>query len=92
MIQFGSFFTPENAAALLDALAVQDPLGPWAEVPAEVQATVRANETERFCFLLNFTREPKVVTFKESTVDLLEERKLQGRAEISPYGVCLVRY
>ena len=92
VIQFGSFFTPENAAALLDALAVQDPLGPWAEVPAEVQATVRANETERFCFLLNFSREPKVVTFKESTVDLLEERKLQGRAEISPYGVCLVRY
>ena len=44
VVQFGSFFTPQNVTALLDALAIQDPLHAWAEIPAEVQATVRASE------------------------------------------------
>ena len=92
VVYFGSFFTPQNVTALLDALAIRDPLKAWAEIPAEVQATVRSNETERFCFLLNFTNEPKTVTFKESAFDLLEERELHGHAEIPPYGVRLVRY
>jgi hypothetical protein len=60
------------------------------DIPAEVQATVRSNEVERFCFLLNFTSEPKAVTFNESTFDLLE-RKVHGQAEIPPYGVRPVR-
>ncbi len=92
VIQFGCFFTAENVAGLLNTLGVQDPLGAWAEIPAEVQATVRANQTERFCFLLNFTGEQKVVNFRKSTQDLLEERELQGPSEIPRYGVRLVRY
>jgi len=92
VVYFGSFFTPQNVTALLDSLAIRDPLKTWAEIPAEVQATVRSNETERFCFLLNFTNEPKTVTFKGSAFDLLEERELDGRAEIPPYDVCLARY
>jgi len=92
VVHFGSFFTSQNVTALLDALAIRDPLKAWAEIPAEVQATVRSNETERFCFLLNFTNEPKTVTFKGSAFDLLEERELHGRAEIPPYGICLARY
>ncbi|MGA7213918.1 MAG: beta-galactosidase trimerization domain-containing protein, partial [Terrimicrobiaceae bacterium] len=92
VVQFGSFFTPQNATALLDALAIRDPLKEWAEIPAEVQATVRTNETERFCFLLNFTNEPKTVTFEKPAFDLLEERELANRAEMPPYAVYLVRY
>ncbi len=92
VVHFGSFFTPQNVTALLDALAIQDPLTAWAEMPAEIQAIVRSNKTERFCFLLNFTNEEQAVTFKESTFDLLEERVLHGRVEIPPYGVCLARY
>jgi beta-galactosidase len=64
----------------------------WAEIPAELQATVRVSERERLCFLLNFTSEPKVVTLKQSSFDLLEERELEGQVEIAPYGVCLARY
>ena len=44
VVQFGSFFTPQNVKALLDSLAIQDPFRAWAEIPAEVQATVRASE------------------------------------------------
>jgi beta-galactosidase len=91
VVHFGSFFTFENVAALLDALAVEDPLRAWAEIPAEVQATVRAGETERFCLLLNFTPERKVVTFKQSSFELLEERELEGPTEMPPYGVCFAR-
>jgi beta-galactosidase len=72
VIQFGSFFTPQNMTALLDALAIQDPLASWADMPAEVQAVVRSNGTERFCLLLNFTNKLQSVTFKESAFDLLE--------------------
>jgi beta-galactosidase GanA len=76
---------------LLNALAIEDPLRAWAEIPAEVQATVRSNETERLCFLLNFTSERQTMVFREVVFDLLEEQEMQGHTEIAPYGVCLVR-
>jgi beta-galactosidase len=92
VVHFGSFFTPENVPALLDALGLQDPLAGWADIPAEVQTVVRSNGTDRFCFLLNFTAESQPVTFREPAFDLLAEQKLKGRVEIPPYGVSLVRY
>ena len=46
---------------------------------AELQATIRVSERERLCFLLNFTSELKVVTFKQSSFDFLEERELEGQ-------------
>ena len=91
VIHFGSFFTPQNVTALLDALAIEDPFAAWADIPAEVQTVVRSDGAERFCFLLNFTTKPQPVTFKESAFDLLEGQKLQGHAEIPPYGVRFVR-
>jgi beta-galactosidase len=91
VVHFGCFFTLQNVAALLDTLGVQDPLTTWAEIPAGIQATMRSNGTERFCFLLNFTPEPQAMTFKEEVFDLLEEQKLQGHAEVPPYGVRVVR-
>jgi beta-galactosidase len=91
VVYFGTFFTPQNAMGLLNSLAIEDPLKAWAEIPAEVQATVRSNETERFCFLLNFTSERKTIVFREVVFDLLGGQEMQGRTEIAPYGVCLVR-
>ena len=87
VIHFGSFFTPQNVAALLAALTIEDPLAGWAEIPAEVQAVVRSNGAERFCFLLNFTNKQQPVVFKEPAFDRLGERKLQGRTEIPPYDL-----
>jgi beta-galactosidase len=92
VIHFGSFFTPQNVAALLDVLEIQDPLAAWAEIPPDVHTVIRSNEAERFCFLLNFTSKVQLVTFKQPAFDLLEEQKLKGHAEIPPYGVRLVRY
>ena len=92
VIHFGSFFTHQNVTALLDALAIRDPLQTWADIPAEVQATVRSNGAERFCFLLNFTNEARTVTFKQASYDLLEERELNGPTDIPPYGVRFVRF
>lgn len=90
VVHFGSFFTSQNVNALLDALVIEDPLQAWAEIPAEVQATLRYNDLERFCFLLNFTSEPKTVVFKESTFDLLTQRELTGQTEIPPYGLSIL--
>jgi beta-galactosidase len=91
VIHFGSFFTPQNVTALLEALEIQDPLAAWAEIPAEVQTVVRSDGSERFCFLLNFTAKSQPVAFREPAFDLLEGQKLTSRAEIQPYGVRLVR-
>jgi hypothetical protein len=33
-----------------------------------------------------------MVTFKQASFDLLQERELDGQVEIPPYGVCLARY
>src|SRR3984893_4295136 len=91
IIHFGCFFTRQNASALLDALDVGDPIQAWVEVPAAVDAIVRSNGTEHFCFLLNFTDQPQQVRFKQPALDLLEKRKLQGHEEIPAYGVYFVR-
>ena len=91
VIQFGSFFTPQNVKGLLEALMIEDPLAEWAEIPAEVQAVVRSNGTDRFCFLLNFTHQRRSITFNKATFDLLLERKLQDRTEIAPYDVLFLR-
>jgi beta-galactosidase len=89
---FGTFFTLPNVTALLDTLAIEDPLGAWAEIPAEVQVNVRSGETERLCFLLNFSNERKTIIFRKAVFDLLEEKELEGRTEIGPYGVRFVRH
>ena len=92
VVHFGAFFTPENAAYLLDALEIDDPLASKAEIPAAIQAILRTNDQEEFCFLLNFTKATQPVRFKEPAFDLLEEQKLTGRIEIPPYGVHFVRW
>ncbi len=91
VVHFGSFFTPQNVSALLDALAIEDPLAIWADIPAEIQATVRTHGAERYYFLLNFTSTAQTANLKESVFDLLGRQKLQGHTEIPPYGVLLVR-
>jgi beta-galactosidase len=91
VVHFGSFFTPQNVSALLDVLAIQDPLATWADIPAEIQVTVRSDGAERLYFLLNFSGTTQTANLKESVFDLLGGRKLQGHTEIPPYGVLLVR-
>ncbi|MBV9299128.1 MAG: beta-galactosidase [Verrucomicrobia bacterium] len=91
VVHFGSFFTPQNVAALLKALMIEDPFAVWAEIPAEVQTVVRSNGAERFCFLLNFTNKQQPVFFKQAAFDLLEERMFQGQTELAPYEVDFLR-
>jgi len=91
VVHFGSFFTPQNVAALLKALIIEDPFAVWAEIPAEVQTVVRSNGAERFCFLLNFTNKQQPVFFKQAAFDLLEERMFQGQTELAPYEVHFLR-
>ena len=50
VVHFGSFFTPQNVSALLDALAIEDPLATWADIPAEIQAVVRSNGDRKVLF------------------------------------------
>jgi beta-galactosidase len=92
VVYFGAFFTPENTATLLDGLEIEDPLTAKAEIPAAIQATLRSNGQEQFCFMLNFTNDKQPVTFREPAFELLEEQKLNGRNEIPPYGVWFVRW
>jgi beta-galactosidase len=91
VVYFGTFFTLQNVTVLLDALAIEDPLGAWAEIPLEIQVNQRSSESDSLYFLLNFSGESKAMTFRETVFDLLEGRELQGRTEIEPYGIRLVR-
>jgi beta-galactosidase len=90
-VHFGAFYTPENATALLDALALDDPLVSWVEVPAEIEAVQRQSAQEGFYVFLNYTGCEQKLHFKETVYDLLESRKLSGEHWIEPYGVRLVR-
>jgi beta-galactosidase len=90
VVHFGSFFTPQNVTALLDALSIEDPFTVWAQIPAQVQTVVRSNRVERFCSLLNFTSQPQHVIFKVGAFDLVAEQKLQDHIEIPAYGVLFI--
>jgi beta-galactosidase len=91
VIHFGSFFTARNVTALLDELGIHDPMAEWADIPAEIQVTMRSNRGERFYFLLNFGQAAQTVILKEFVFDLLGGQKLQGHSEIPPYGVLFVQ-
>jgi beta-galactosidase len=91
VIHFGSFFTAQNVTTLLDVLGIQDPMAEWADIPAEIQVTMRSNRGERFYFLLNFGYAAQTVIFKEFVFELLGNQKLQGHTEIPPYGVLFVQ-
>jgi beta-galactosidase len=76
-VHFGAFYTPENATALLDALALDDPLVSWVEVPAGIEAVQRQSAQEGFYVFLNYTGCEQKLHFKETVYDLLETRKTE---------------
>jgi beta-galactosidase len=76
---------------LLDALAIKDPLAPWVEVPAEIEAVQRQSAQENFWVFLNYTSCEQKLRFREAVYDLLESRELTGELAIEPYGIRLIR-
>jgi beta-galactosidase len=91
VVHFGTFFAPENAPALLDGLAIEDPLAPWVKVPAEIEAVQRQSAQENFWVFLNYTSCEQKLRFKKAVYDLLKSRKLTGEVAIEPYGIRLIR-
>ncbi len=91
VVSCGSFFTPRNVRALLDALEIKDPLKEWAKIPASVQATVRDGAAGRHCFLLNFTGQPQPIKLRGPARELITEQDLSGRVKMPPYGVSLLK-
>jgi beta-galactosidase GanA len=90
-VHFGTFFAPENAPALLDGLAIEDPLAPRVKVPAEIEAVQRQSAQENFWVFLNYTSCEQKLRFKKAVYDLLKSRKLTGEVAIEPYGIRLIR-
>ncbi|MBC7808744.1 MAG: beta-galactosidase [Akkermansiaceae bacterium] len=62
------------------------------EVPPGIEITERETATERFLLLLNHTPETQVLSFlgDEVWTEIIAERTVTGRLEISPLGVAIL--
>jgi len=87
IVYVGTFFTMDNAAALLDELQIADPSSEWAAVPPEVETVYRSDGEQRFAILLNYSGERQIIHLKRPLFDLIRQTELEPAHTIEPYGV-----
>ncbi|MDR0599292.1 MAG: beta-galactosidase [Treponema sp.] len=88
---FGAAFNRETAAVFLEKLKIAEPYRAIVEAPPSCELAVRRNKKGRFLFLLNYAKEPAVVTFKRKVWNLDTEQPVTGPVELPPYGTGVYR-
>lgn len=91
VIYCGAMFNDDNVPALLDSLAVHDPLRSRVEVPKEVEAVHRVADDGDFHIFLNYAAEPARLVFHSAANDLMAGSELRGEVAIPPYEVLIAR-
>ena len=74
---------------LADQLALKRALN--SVLPKGVSAQVRTDGEKEFIFVMNFSDQKKQVQLNEEFIELLTEKKVSGRLELSEYDVKILR-
>ncbi|WP_239618776.1 beta-galactosidase [Cohnella mopanensis] len=83
----GSAFTEQIVHGILDRIGVTSPAAGWLELPKQVEIAIRGHLT----FLLNYSHKPVWLNFLRPVSELLTSHELNGRVELAPYGVFLIK-
>lgn len=90
-LYLGSWFSEENVGSLFDLILSQCPVVPLAQADRSVEITCRHAHDRRLVFVLNHDDAEKIVTGLPCGLDLLANRKCEGRLELAPLGVAMIR-
>lgn len=89
-IYVGAAFSEELAALLLEKAGLVEACGEELALPPEVEYALREKDGQRFHFLLNYTQEPQRFFCKKPFTNLLTKTRLEGEAQLPPYGVAVL--
>ncbi|MNZ76989.1 Beta-galactosidase BgaA [compost metagenome] len=88
IVYCGTFFTLDNAAALLDHLDAQDGFAAWGQLPPEVEAVYRIDQDgRRYAIILNYSDHSAKVVLKKPLHDLLNRQNLEYECQLEPYAI-----
>lgn len=92
VIYYGSTFTQEAAAALMERVGAAHPFHNVLELPSSCELVVREGQKgQRFFLALNYHSNPAELILKVKLWDCVEEENRLGRVELEPYGVKVFR-
>ena len=86
---FGGAFSRETAAVFLKKLVSTETFGSFIEAPEDCEIAVREKGGKKFIFVLNYTKQAKIVTLKKQMIDLYAAKTVSGEVELPPYGTAV---
>lgn len=91
-LYYGSVFTADTATAIINLLGIASSVGDWLELPPSIELSVRVHEetSDQLSFLLNYTNVAQKITLHKAATELISDRRIEGTAEIAPYGVFIL--
>jgi beta-galactosidase len=81
----------DDTVRLLQSWAGPLGLGPLERLPDGVECTCRSRGETRYAFVLNHTSTTVTVDCPAAGVDLLSGRAVEGRLELEPFGVAVIK-
>ena len=91
VVYLGTYLTAENAPAVFDLLLARCDIRPLAECEPGVEVTRRRDDRRAFIFVLNHHPTVQVVTHLPKGTDLVAQKPCQGRLELAPWEVAVIR-
>jgi beta-galactosidase len=89
-IYIGTYFSENNAAALLSLALEHAAMDPLATADEFVEITCRHSKERKLIFILNHYARPKAISDLPSGLELLSGRQCDGKLELPSYGVAIL--
>ncbi|GAE36389.1 beta-galactosidase [Halalkalibacter akibai] len=87
-----SAFNYKIALQLLDEMNMVSPVEEVMEPPQQIELSIRAQVNgDRYAFLLNYSSEKQDLYLKVKRIELLSNVELDGKIQIEPFGVYVVK-
>ncbi len=86
VLHFGGTFTRQNALAFLEYTKAASPWSSVVQLPEDCELAVRAKGSRRYLFVLNYTKENRVIRLERVMTDLDTAHEVQGEVTLPPYG------
>lgn len=87
----GSAFSCETVKWLLDTMEVKSPVDGIADIPPCCEISIREKAGTAWLFILNYENSPAEIEFKKELWDILEQKHIEGKRTLEPFGVKVLK-
>lgn len=84
---YGAAFAEDTAELFLRNTGMAEPYGNLLTLPSTCELAVRTKEEEKYFFVLNYKAENAEICLHEKMYSLFEDRMVDGKVILEPYGV-----